>query len=228
MPEHDCLPPDVVRDRLRRAHGADVRPATRGRPRADRRGAAPRRPVRGALPADRRLLDRHEAAGQAGPGAGPRPAAAAARRADERARSGRPRRDARPRPADRHASSGSRSSSPVTCSARSSGCATYLVAIDAGQLLRAAPLGRFTRADRRPRGRGRGRRRTAGRRPESRRGWRSSRTAGWCSSRSTASGPTTSSATRSSTWGCRSSGSSSAVRRSRTCSATSRREAPAA
>ena len=52
--------------------------------------------------ADRRLLHRHEAAGQAGPGAGPRPAPAAARRADQRPRPGRPRRDARPDPPDRH------------------------------------------------------------------------------------------------------------------------------
>ena len=50
----------------------------------------------------RRLLDRHEAARQAGPGARPRPAAAPARRADERPRSGRSRRDARPRAPHRH------------------------------------------------------------------------------------------------------------------------------
>ena len=43
---------------------------------------------------------------------------------------------------------------------------TYLVAIDAGKLLQAAPLKSFTRAHRRPGGRGRGRRRTARRRPE--------------------------------------------------------------
>ena len=73
-----------------------------GRPRADRRGPPPRRAVRGALPGDRRLLDRDEAAGQARPGARPRPAAAAARRADQRPRPGRPRRDAGARPADRH------------------------------------------------------------------------------------------------------------------------------
>ena len=56
MPEHDCLPPESSRDRLRRAHGADVRPATRGCPRTDRRGAAPRRPVRGALPRHRAAI----------------------------------------------------------------------------------------------------------------------------------------------------------------------------
>ena len=37
MPEHDCLPPDVVRHRVRRAHGPDVRAADDGRPRARRR-----------------------------------------------------------------------------------------------------------------------------------------------------------------------------------------------
>ena len=50
MPEHDCLPPDIVGDRLRHAHGPDVRPAADRRARAHRRGPAPRRPVRGALP----------------------------------------------------------------------------------------------------------------------------------------------------------------------------------
>ena len=102
MPESDCLPPDTSRDRLRGPDGAAVRPARRRGPRADRRGPPPRRAVRGALPADRRLLDRHEAAGQARPGARPRSAAAAPRRADQRPRPGRPRRDARARPADRH------------------------------------------------------------------------------------------------------------------------------
>ena len=72
------------------------------RPRARLRGAAPRRPLRGALPADRRLLHRHEAAGQAGPGARARPRPAAARRADQRPRPGRPRRHARADPPDRH------------------------------------------------------------------------------------------------------------------------------
>ncbi len=51
------------------------RAAAHRRPRARRRRAAPRRALRGALPPDRRLLHRHEAAGQAGPGAGPRPRA---------------------------------------------------------------------------------------------------------------------------------------------------------
>ena len=110
-------------DRVRHAHGPHVRPAGHRGPGARRRGAAPRRPVRGALPPDRHLLDRHEAAGEARPGAGRRPEAAAARRADQRARPGRPQRHAR---ADRDGSarsSASRSWSPRTCSARSSGSA---------------------------------------------------------------------------------------------------------
>ena len=73
---------------------------------------------------DRRLFDRHEAAGEAGPGPRPRPAAAAAGRTDQRARPGRPRRDARPRHADRHRIRHRDRSSPATCSARSSGSAT--------------------------------------------------------------------------------------------------------
>ncbi len=85
---------------------------------------APRGPVRGALPAHGRLLDRHEAARQAGPGAGARPAAAAARRADQRPRS-RPgatrcsTSSSAPAP-----SSASPSSWPATCSARSSAWAS--------------------------------------------------------------------------------------------------------
>ena len=96
-----CRPTSTATDFVGQMARLSGLPA-RGRPRARRRGAPPRRPVRGALPADRRLLDRHEAAGQARPGARPRPAAAAARRADERPRPGRPRRDAGARPADRH------------------------------------------------------------------------------------------------------------------------------
>ena len=61
--------PDRVR--VRHPHGPDERPAEGGRPRTGLGDAAPRRPLRGALPPDRRLLDRHEAAGQAGPGARP-------------------------------------------------------------------------------------------------------------------------------------------------------------
>ena len=107
MPEHDCLPPDVSATEFV-THMARVSGLPAGRrARADRRRAAPRRAVRGALPADRRLLDRHEAARQAGPGAGPRPAGPVPRRADQRPRPGRPRRDAgahrahRPRVRDR-------------------------------------------------------------------------------------------------------------------------------
>ena len=144
MPEHDCLPPDVVGHRVRDAHGPRVRAAVRRRARADRRRPAPRRPLRGALPADRRLLDRHEAAGQAGPGARPRPEAALPRRADERPRSRRTRRDARRSSSASAASSGSPSWSPATCSARSSASPPGSMAIDAGKLLRTAPLASFT------------------------------------------------------------------------------------
>ena len=91
-----------VGHRLRQPHGPDVRPARVRGPRADGRGAAARRPVRGALPRDRGLLHGDEAAGQARPGPRPRPEAAPARRADERPRPGGPRRDAGPGPADRH------------------------------------------------------------------------------------------------------------------------------
>ena len=94
------------------------------RPRARLRGAAPRRAVRGALPADRRLLHRHEAAGQAGPGAGARPRPAAARRADQRPRPGRPGRHAGADPPDRHRVRHLGAWSARTCSARSSGSAT--------------------------------------------------------------------------------------------------------
>ena len=111
-------------DRVRHAHGPHVRPPGHRRAGAGRRGAAPRRPARGALPADRHLLHRHEAAGEARPGPRRRPAAAAARRADQRPRPGGPQRDARADRADRRRSSASRSWSRATCSARSSGSAT--------------------------------------------------------------------------------------------------------
>ena len=91
-----------VRHRVRRPHGPDVRPAAHRRPRARRRRAAPRRPARRALPPDRRLLHRHEAAGQAGPGARARPAAGLPRRADQRPRPAGPRRHARADPPHRH------------------------------------------------------------------------------------------------------------------------------
>ena len=103
MPESRLPAARHDRDRLRRATWracpACPRAAARERTAEVLRHVGP---VRGALPADRRLLDRHEAAGQARPGARPRPAAAAPRRADQRPRPGRPRRDARAGPADRH------------------------------------------------------------------------------------------------------------------------------
>ena len=102
LPARARLPPTRrQRQRLRRAHGDDVGAAPGRRPRARRRGAAARRARRGALPPDGRLLHRHEAEGQARPGAGPRPPPGAPRRADQRPRPGRPRRDARPRAPDR-------------------------------------------------------------------------------------------------------------------------------
>jgi ABC-2 type transport system ATP-binding protein len=72
MPEHDCLPPDVTGTEFVTHMGRmSGLPATAARERA----AESLRHVgllRGALPADRRLFDRHEAAGQAGPGPGRR------------------------------------------------------------------------------------------------------------------------------------------------------------
>ena len=124
-------------DRVRHPHGPDER-AARHRGQGTRgRGAAPRRPARGALPPDRHLLDRDEAAGEARPGAGGRPEAAAARRAHQRPRPGRPERDARADRADRR----------------------RVRHLDRGRL---APAGR-DRADLRPPGRDRGRQAAAGR-----------------------------------------------------------------
>ena len=206
MPEHDCLPPDVSATEFVSHMAPRVGAARRRRARAHRRRAAPRRPVRGALPADRRLLDRHEAARQAGPGARPRPAAAVPRRADQRPGPGRPRRDARPDRAHRRASSASPSSSPATCSERSSGSATWLVAIDAGRLLRTAPLATFTERTGQLLRRDRG-----GRRAAARRAWpRAGSSAGrgpdgrhrpGLGDRTASSGSTTRSATRRSTLG---------------------------
>ena len=79
MPESDCLPPESsATDFVSHMAQMSGLPGF-GRPRADGRGAAARRPVRGALSRHRRLLDRHEAAGQARPGPRPRSAAAPAR-----------------------------------------------------------------------------------------------------------------------------------------------------
>ena len=86
MPEHDCLPADVsASDLVVHMGQMSGLPYAAARERAVRR-AAPRRAGRGAVPADGRLLDRHEAARQARPGARARPAAGAPRRADQRAR----------------------------------------------------------------------------------------------------------------------------------------------
>ena len=71
----------------------------------------------------------------------------------------------------------------------------FLVAIDAGKLIRAAPLGDVHRAHRHPGGRGRGGRRRAGRRPRRGRAAGRPSMAGPSSSSSRTSGPGTSSAT---------------------------------
>ena len=94
MPEVDCHLPGMTAARFVAFAGElSGLPRRRGHePRA--RGALLRRPRRGALPHGRHLLDRHEAAREAGAGAGARPGPAAARRADERARPGGPRGDA--------------------------------------------------------------------------------------------------------------------------------------
>ena len=83
------------RRRVPHAHGRDERLAAAPCARPCSGHAAPRRAVRGALPGNRRLLDRHEAAGQARPDAGARPRSRAARRAHRRARSAGARGDAR-------------------------------------------------------------------------------------------------------------------------------------
>ena len=101
----------------------------------------------------------------------------------------------------------------------------FLVAIEGGKLLRAAPLGDFTERT----GRSRWRSRTAAmrsRRASPRPGSPRSSTAGPSSSRSMARRCTTSSATRSWTSASRSSASSSGGTASRTCSVTRRRAAP--
>ena len=219
MPEHDCLPPDASATDFVGPHGPDVRAAAVGRARADRRGAAPRRAVRGALSRHRRLLDRHEAAGQARPGARPRPAPAAPRRADERPRPGRSRRDARADPADRHrVRDRGHPGQPPPRRDRAG------LRLPGGDRRRAPPAGRTARhlhrADRRPRGRGRDRRGRRSRPRSSATGWRSSSTAAGSWSPSPANAPTTSSATRAWTWASRSSASSSGGTASRTSSAT--------
>ena len=160
MPEHDCLPPDVsatdVVSHLALMSGLP-RTAARERTAEVLRHVGP---VRGALPGDRRLLDRDEAAGQARPGARPRPAAAAPRRADERPRSGRPRRDARADPADRPRvrDRGHRRLAPP----RRDRAGLQLPRRDRGRQAPARGAARrLHRADRDARGRGRGRQRRA-------------------------------------------------------------------
>ncbi|CAA9354933.1 MAG: Efflux ABC transporter, ATP-binding protein, partial [uncultured Gemmatimonadetes bacterium] len=86
---------------VRRPHGAHLRPAPGGRPRARRRNAAPRGPVRRTLPPHRRIQHRDEAARKAGAVAGARSAAAAAGRAHQRAGPRRPRGDAGAHPPHR-------------------------------------------------------------------------------------------------------------------------------
>ena len=87
----------LVRRLLRRAG----RPAARRRDAARARGAVLRRPRRGALPQRRNLFDRHEAAHQAGAGAGARSRSAVPRRADQRHGPEGARRDARAGPRSR-------------------------------------------------------------------------------------------------------------------------------
>ena len=86
MPEHDCLPPGTTAaeflSHMVQVSGLPPRssPDTRGRHPAARRSG------RRALPAYRTVLHRHEAAGEAGPGFGPRPRSGPAGRAHRRPR----------------------------------------------------------------------------------------------------------------------------------------------
>ena len=101
MPEQDCHIAGHDRRRVRGLRGRALRPAARRGHQPRPRGALLRRPRRGALPQRRDLLDGHEAAGQARPGARARPRPAAPRRAHERPRPAGPRGDARPHPRHR-------------------------------------------------------------------------------------------------------------------------------
>ncbi len=87
MPEHDCLPSNVSAAEFL-THMAEVSRVAAGDG-ADPCGGypAPHRALRGAVPVHGRLLDRHEAAGQAGAGARARPGRRLPGRADRRARS---------------------------------------------------------------------------------------------------------------------------------------------
>ena len=204
MPEHDCLPPDVVGDRLRRPHGARC-PACRAAAARERTAEVLRhvglyeeryRPIGGystgmkqrvklaqALVHDPRLLLLDE------PTNGLDPAG-------------------RDEMLDLVRRTGTEFGIAIvvasaTCSARSSASATSCVAIDAGRLLRAAPLATFTERTGVAGGRGRGRRATGWPAALTRPGLdgRRGRPAA-CSSRSTTSGRTTWCATRSSTSAC--------------------------
>ena len=98
----------------------------------------------------------------------------------------------------------------------------HLVAIEGGRLLRSAPLGDVHRADRDPGGRGRRGQHGPGRAADRRRAVGRRRRPGGPHRGLRRRGRTTSSATRSPTSACRSSGSSPAATGSRTSSATRR------
>ena len=97
-----------LRRRVPRLPRRGQRPAPDARPATRVRRPPARRPVRGALPPDRHVLDRDEAEGEARPGARPRSRDRVPRRADRRARSHGPPRHARadpprrPRVRDQH------------------------------------------------------------------------------------------------------------------------------
>ena len=156
MPEHDCLPPDVTATEfvthLGRMSGL---PPTAAKERA----AESLRHV--GLHEERyRLIGTYSTGmkqrvklAQALVG---RPPAAAAGRADQRPGPGRPHRHARADRPDRRRSSASRSWSPRTCSARSSGSATTWSRSKAGGCCGPTPSTSFTRASQVLAGRGRG------------------------------------------------------------------------
>ena len=95
MPEHDCLPLDQTAADVVATFGELAGLPGPGGPPAGVRHARPGRARRGPVPARRRVLHRHAPAHQAGPGAGGRSRAGAARRADGRPRPHGPRGDAR-------------------------------------------------------------------------------------------------------------------------------------
>ena len=71
MPEHNCLPRSMTASEFLTHMGPGERAPSRLRQDARGRHAASRRARRGALQADRRILHRHGAEGQARPGPGP-------------------------------------------------------------------------------------------------------------------------------------------------------------